>query len=186
MEWTDVPPHIRAALQATTAEGDVLVQKANEPEQIVVGWANVSETGSGEPVVDHEGDYIPLDVLGAAIADFAQKELRPLGISHARDGEEEDAPLVVGGEVLELFMVTPVEKAALGLPPETPHGAMVAAHVTEPLAWEAVEKGGYLAFSLGGFMHRVEMVTTQKAQRSTVWDLLTGGRASVDGPTVQQ
>lgn len=166
--WDAVPAHIREALEAT--RGTLNFYKSRAPaQQIVVGWASVAEWGDGTPVEDHEGDIIPLPELGKALDAFMAKPERPLGVHHWRTAD--DRP-VQAGEVIEGFMVTPVVKVALGLDPATPHGAMIAAKVTEPLVWAAVEKGLYRMFSIHGTAERVVL---GKGQR-TLWARLTGRR----------
>lgn len=119
------------------------VKKVDEDEQLVFGWFSVVEK-EGKPVVDREGDVIPSDVLEKAAYEFVLTA-RIAGEVHMRKGV---------GDLVESVMFTKDKQEALGIDLGMV-GWWGGFKVTDPDVWDAVRKGDYEMFSIGGTGTRV-------------------------------
>lgn len=134
------------ALRAGTAPDGSLNKAMLPDEQVVVGWASVVADAAGRPIVDLQNDIIDLTDLQSAARAFLKSNDRKLDVDH--DGKAR-------GEVVEGLVVTPEVKKALGLPPETPLGFIVAAKVHDAGTWAKVRSGQLRMFSIGGSATRL-------------------------------
>lgn len=125
------------------------ISKRDDDKRQVFGWASVVEVG-GQPVVDHQDDLIPVEVIEKAAYEYVKKS-RKGGDMHRRMG---DAPLHVS-DMIESFLVTPEKKAAMGLPDDVPTGWWVGFQVNDEETWQMVKRGERTEFSIHGTGRRV-------------------------------
>lgn len=116
----------------------VEIEKTDEEQQMVWGWAYLTQDDAGHQVVDHGGDVITIDDIQKAAEDFIM-ESRVGGVMH----EE------VAGFVSQSIVVTDELARELGLTTRK-RGWLIGFKVTDPDAWEAVKAGKLRAFSIGG------------------------------------
>ena len=112
--------------------------KFNDEEQIVYGWASVS-TVDGEPLIDRQGDYIPIDVLEKATTEFMEQN---------RDGHTMHEG-VVTGRVVHSMPISKEIAQALGIHTDR-EGWIVGYKVYDEKSWDRVKRGELKAFSIGG------------------------------------
>lgn len=128
--------------------GSYRVTKANDEDQLVFGWANVSVHADGDIEVDAHGDSIAPDTLAKAAYQFVV-DARASGEDHAGDA---DAVLV------ESMMFTAEKCDALGIEkgvvPEA--GWWVGFHIPDAEAYERA-KTEKTEFSIQGTARRVEV-----------------------------
>jgi hypothetical protein len=150
-EWapTDVPEHIQKALDARLGISDI--EKSEDEQRLVTGWALVCTEPDGTPLVDRQNDIVDIRELEQAAHRF-MVEYADGGIVHLRDADGEP---IVAGRIVESMVVTPELKAALGLPGDTPLGWLVTFHVTSDEVWARVKAGELRMFSIGGKADRV-------------------------------
>jgi hypothetical protein len=160
-----VPEHIRQVLQSATP----LVAKADLEQRLVTGWASVIEE-DGVAVIDRQGDVIDEAELVTAAAGF-MRDHRHLGHQHQQTEGI--------GEVVESFVLTRAAKAALGLPPGTPTGWLITAHVRDEMTWNRVKAGELPMFSIGGSAIR-EIVKTGSKTGFLCFSLTGGSVALYD------
>lgn len=119
------------------------VEKVDEAERLVFGWANVPfpiEKGD-KPKVDLQNDRIYLDDLEKAVYDY---------VEFSGEGDEMHTEPVVA-RVVESFIVTPEKMAKMGLSEGTlPLGWWIGLRVLDDAAFEKVRNGTYKMFSIGG------------------------------------
>jgi hypothetical protein len=117
----------------------------------VFGYAMVTHI-DGEPVVDRQGDYTPLDEIEKAAYSYVI-ESRKGGDMHTRDG---DKPLHTS-DLVESFVVTPEKLVQMGLAEDAmPHGWWVGFKVNDDKQWDMVKSGERTGFSIHGSGRRVE------------------------------
>lgn len=121
------------------------IVKMDEDEHLVFGWMSVL-TEKGEPVVDGQGDVIPVDVYEKAAYRFVL-ESREGGEMHERGGVS---------RLVESMMFTKAKQEALGIDLGM-EGHFAGWHVDDEEVWKAVKKGDYPAFSIEGVANRVEV-----------------------------
>ncbi len=117
------------------------ISKLNEDQNLVFGWAYVSET-NGDAVVDYQGDTISESELEKAFYDF---------VINARNAGEMHRNLA--GVLVECCVFTKEKQAALGI-----DLGMVGAWVgfkLNPEVFAKVKSGEYKMLSIGGKAKRV-------------------------------
>lgn len=119
-------------------EKRVVVEKVDEEQRMVWGWAYVCKDEAGSQVVDHSGDIVELETVHAAAHGF-MRDSRQGGVMHEK----------VGGYVSESIVVTDAVAEELGMSTRK-RGWFVGFKVTEDAAWEGVKAGKFRAFSIGG------------------------------------
>lgn len=130
-------------------EGEI--KKFDNDKKQVFGWCSLT-TVNGEPVVDRQGDYIPLEEVEKSAYDYVVSS-RKGGDMHRRVGEE---PLHTS-DMIESFVVTPEKLEKMGLPEDAmPHGWWVGFKVNDDEQWENVKKNQRGFFSIHGKGRRVE------------------------------
>jgi hypothetical protein len=121
------------------------IVKADPEKQLVFGWMSVL-TEKGEPVVDSQGDIIPVDVYEDACYKFVL-ESREGGEMHKRGGVS---------RLVESMMFTKAKQEALGIDLGM-EGHFAGFKVDDPEVWKMVKSGNYPAFSIEGRAERVEL-----------------------------
>lgn len=127
------------------------ISKVDEEKRQVFGWCSLTEV-DGQPVVDRQGDYIPLNEVEKSAYNYVIYS-RKGGDMHKRDG---DQPLHTS-DLIESFVVTPEKLEKLGLERDAiPHGWWVGFKINDDKQWEDVKKGDRAHFSIHGKGQRVE------------------------------
>jgi hypothetical protein len=151
-----VPPVVPNDPEPVTKAGPDIVwtgeiAKRDDEKRQVFGFALVTHV-DGEPVVDRQGDYTPLEEIEKAAYTYVI-ESRKGGDMHARDGE---MPLHTS-DMVESFVITPEKLAQMGLAEDAlPHGWWVGFQVNDDKQWDDVKTGKRTAFSIHGSGRRVE------------------------------
>ncbi len=133
----------RADPCAGTLQCNFKIQKSDEEERLVFGWASVAERANGETVVDWQEDIVEMQELEAAAYDFVQ---------FYREGSEmhERGGLDIG-VVVESMVFTAEKMALLGIQEGIiPYGWWVGFRVIDDEVWEKVKDGTYRMFSIEG------------------------------------
>ena len=117
------------------------IKKLDEPQRLVFGVLSKIVNEDGTPVVDSQGDIIPLDELEKAAYEYVQSS-RQADVMH--DG-------VSAGELVESFVSTPEKRAAQGVAKSNDRSVYwwVGYRVT-PQAFAKVQAGELREFSIGG------------------------------------
>ena len=129
------------------------ISKVDEEKRQVFGWCSLS-TVNGEPVVDRQNDYVPLEEIEKSAYKYVL-ESRKGGDMHARQMKkgvmgQEDEP-VHTADLIESFVVTPEKLAKMGLDENAlPHGWWVGFKVNDDSQWELVKQGKRTGFSIHG------------------------------------
>ena len=127
------------------------ISKRDDEKRQVFGWCSVTEI-NGQPVVDLQNDYWPLEDIENAAYTYVIKS-RKGGDMHKRDG---DNPLHTA-DLVESFVVTPEKLEKMGLDPNAlPHGWWVGFKVNDDAQWEMVKKNERTGFSVHGSGRRVD------------------------------
>lgn len=130
------------------------ISKVDAEKRQVFGWCSLTSV-NGEPVVDRQGDYIPLEEVEKSAYNYVISS-RKGGDMHKRDGE---APLHTS-DMIESFVVTPEKLEKLGLESDAvPHGWWVGFKINDDDQWQAVKKNERSYFSIHGKGRRIEKST---------------------------
>jgi cation transport regulator ChaB len=116
----------------------VEIEKADEEQQMVWGWAYLTTDENGRQVVDHGGDVVSIDEIQKAAEEF-MLESRVGGVMH-----EDQA-----GFVSQSIVITDDLARELGFTTRK-RGWLIGFKVTDPEVWEGVKSGRFRAFSIGG------------------------------------
>lgn len=122
----------------------IVAKIAKADEHLIFGWASVAADEDGIPVVDSEGDVIPISELEQAAYRF---------VEFSGSGGEMHSKMDVA-KLVESFVVTPEKLATLGLIGEMPLGWWVGFRVTDDDVWAKIKSGVYTMFSIGGRARR--------------------------------
>lgn len=114
------------------------VRKADPDRRQVFGWASVIEK-NGEPIIDKQGDIIPVSALEPAAYDFVLFS-RDQGDMHEETGK---------GRLIESMMFTTEKQKALGIDLGMV-GWWTGFQVDSPALWSAYKRGERPEFSIGG------------------------------------
>lgn len=129
------------------------IAKMDSSKRQVFGFAMVTHI-DGEPVIDRQGDYTPLEEIEKAAYTYVI-ESRKGGDMHERDG---DNPRHTA-DLMESFVITPEKLAQMGLEENAlPHGWWVGFKVNDDKQWEDVVAKRRTGFSIHGSGRRVEKV----------------------------
>lgn len=132
------------------------ISKVDPDKRQVFGWCSLS-TIDGQPVVDLQNDYVPIEEMERSAYEYVIKS-RKGGDMHSRLGEE---PLHTS-DMIESMIVTPEKLRAMGLPEEviakTHTGWWVGYQVNDETQWQKVKNGERVGFSIHGKGQRVEKV----------------------------
>lgn len=119
------------------------LEKSDDEQRLVFGWASVAERADGEQVVDWQEDIVEMDELESAAYDFVQF-YREGSEMHERGGF--DIAVLV-----ESMVFTADKMRLLGIPEGTlPYGWWVGFRVTDDDVWAKVKDGTYRMFSIEG------------------------------------
>ena len=135
----------RAFAQANSVVGKVLsfakrvtIEKTDEEQQMVWGWAYVCKDDDGKQIVDHGGDVVDIREIQKAADDFMLSS-RVGGVMHKDQA----------GYVSQSIVVTDDLAKELGLTTRK-RGWLIGFKVTDADTWEGVKSGRFKAFSIGG------------------------------------
>ncbi len=125
----------------------IVAKIAKADEHLIFGWASVAADEDGIPVVDSEGDVIPISELEQAAYRF---------VEFSGAGGEMHSKIGVA-QLVESFVVTPEKMEALELQGSIPLGWWVGFRVTDDDVWAKIKSGVYTMFSIGGRARREEL-----------------------------
>lgn len=135
----------RAFAQANSVVGKafsfakrVAIEKADEEQQMVWGWAYLCKDENGQQIVDHGGDVVSMQEIQKAAEDFILSS-RVGGVMHKDQA----------GHVSQSVVVTDDLAQALGMMTKK-RGWLIGFKVTDPDTWDGVKSGKFKAFSIGG------------------------------------
>ena len=124
------------------------IQKADDDQRLVFGWASVAADRDGVPVVDSQGDVISISELERGAYNFVEF-YREGGEMHERTGV---------ARLVESMVFTPEKFAAMGISAGTlPYGWWLGFRVLDEDVWQKVKSGRYSMFSIGGRAVREEI-----------------------------
>jgi hypothetical protein len=127
------------------------ISKMDTDKRQVFGFCTVTHV-NGEPVIDLQGDYVPLEEIEKAAYTYVI-DSRKGGDMHQRNG---DQPLHTS-DLVESFVVTPEKLETMGLDRNAmPHGWWVGFKVNDDKQWEMVKSGERAGFSIHGSGRRIE------------------------------
>jgi cation transport regulator ChaB len=130
---------------------EIPIAKADDTHQRVFGWASVAVAKDGTPVIDLEGDEVPIAELEAAMYDYVA-ESGEMVFDH---GEETPR-----GQLIEALVFTPEKLEKMGIPAGTvPLGAWVGYYLPDSADYQRAKDGGRLMFSLEGSAQREEVAS---------------------------
>ncbi len=122
------------------------VQKVDQDLGLVTGWASVVTDTAGNPVVDLQGDIIPVAELEKAAQEaFADGGRGKGGDMHERTGV---------CDIVESLVLTKAKRQALQLG-DGPEGWVVTLKVNDPELKAQVKSGAKLELSIAGEAERV-------------------------------
>lgn len=116
----------------------VEIEKADEEQQMVWGWAYVCQDDAGQQVVDHSGDVVLIEDIQKAAEEFMLSS-RVGGVMHKDQA----------GFVAQSIVVTDDLARELGFATRK-RGWLIGFKVTDPDTWEGVKSGKFKSFSIGG------------------------------------
>lgn len=117
------------------------IAKLDDAQQMVFGWASVSQDATGALLEDLQGDIIEPEELEKAVYDFVLDEGTANEMHRGR----------VKGRLVESIMVTPDKLKAMGLAYDTaPKAAWWLGFKLDADAYARVKKGDYTMFSIEG------------------------------------
>lgn len=124
------------------------IQKADDAQRLVFGWASVAADRDGFAVIDSDDDVIRIEELERSAYEFVEF-YRNGGEMHERTGV---------ARLVESVVFTPEKFAAMGISAGTlPLGWWVGFRVTDDDVWQKVKSGQYSMFSIGGRAVREEI-----------------------------
>lgn len=116
----------------------VEIEKTDDEQRMVWGWAYLCIDDAGHQVVDHSGDVVDMGEVQKAAEDFMLSS-RVGGVMHKDQG----------GFVSQSIVVTDEIAAELGLTTRK-RGWFIGFKVSDDDAWQKVKDGTLRAFSIGG------------------------------------
>jgi hypothetical protein len=117
------------------------INKVDEDQRCIFGWASVALKADGTQVVDSQDDIISPQTLEKAAYDYVLRS-RDGGLEHERKGV---------ATMIESFVCTPEKLEALGLAKDAlPTGWFVGMKVHDADVWKRVKSGELNMFSIGG------------------------------------
>jgi hypothetical protein len=127
------------------------ISKVDVDKRQVFGWCSLTSM-NGQPVIDLQGDYVPLEEIEKAAYEYVIHS-RKGGDMHARDGEGPKHT----ADLIESFLVTPEKLKQMGLSDDAlPHGWWIGMKVNDDEQWNLVKNGGRTGFSIHGKGSRIE------------------------------
>lgn len=125
------------------------IAKADLEHGLVTGWAALSTDQNGKPVIDHQGDFIPIEELekAAQSAFLATGGKAAAGDMHERKGV---------ADIVESITLTKQKRDALGFG-DGPEGWVVTLKVNDPKLRKEIANGEKLELSIRGTARRIPM-----------------------------
>jgi len=124
------------------------IEKADDSQQRLFGWASIAVQKDGTPLLDLQGDVIDIEDLEEA---FYQYVLESGQLNFLHKG-------ACRGQLIEAIVFTPAKLDALGLAPgSVPLGAWCGFYVPETADYHCIKSNGYFMFSIEGFAEREEV-----------------------------
>ena len=134
----------------TTFNAHGTISKVDDDKRQVFGWASITDL-DGEPVVDHQNDWVAADELEKAVYDYVLKS-RIGGTMHERVGKSQPKAT---SELIESIVITPEKIEKMGLPEGSlPLGWWTGFQVQDEDTWRKVKKGELGSFSIHGMGKR--------------------------------
>lgn len=122
------------------------IRKVDGEQQLVTGWASVVTTADGAPIVDSQGDIIPIAELEKAAHEaFLLGGLGKAGDMHERQGV---------ASVVESMVLDAAKREALGFG-KGAEGWVVSLKIHDDKLWNMVKSGERMELSLRGIAERV-------------------------------
>lgn len=141
----------KRATDELTWEGTI--SKVDTDKRLVFGWCSLSKV-NGQPVVDLQNDYIPIEETEAAAYRYVIESRRG-GDMHRRVSKG-DEPLHTA-DLVESMVFTPEKLQKMGLAPDAlPEGWWIGMKVNDEEQWQKVKNKERLGFSIHGKGRRVE------------------------------
>lgn len=132
------------------------ISKLDPDKRLAFGWASISKV-NGEPYVDRQGDWIPIEVTEQAAYDYVRKS-RVGGDMHRRAGITKDFGPHKVADLVESFVVTAEKLSKMGVPPDAvPEGWWIGMKVHDDETWDAIKSGRRTGFSVHGSGLRKEV-----------------------------
>jgi hypothetical protein len=117
------------------------INKIDEDQRVIFGWASVTIRKDGTTVVDSQEDTISTETLEGAAYAYVVK-YRTGGLEHSKTGV---------ATLIESFLVTKSKLSAMGLSEDSlPEGWWVGFRVDDASVWKRVKSGELNMFSIGG------------------------------------
>lgn len=131
-----------ATIYPAVNKRELNITKVDEDQQLVFGWASISNSADGTPVVDSQGDIIEPRELENAVYKFV-KDYAAKGAGQLHKGE----PV---GHIVESVILTPQKMQAMGIDHPMPTGWWIGMKVDDAAVFEKVKSGRYRMFSIQG------------------------------------
>ena len=129
-------------------ELQVDINKTNDYERLVSGWANIAKNADGSLPHDWDDDVITSEVLEKAAINF-MLDYRNSGEMHEGDSK---------GTVVESIVFTKQKMEAIGIPEGTvPEGWFITVKVHDDEVFKKVKSGEYKMFSIQGKAKRLKV-----------------------------
>lgn len=133
---------------------NVPIEKIDDEQKLVFGWASVIENEDGTPLEDRQGDVIEIAELEGAAYDFVMS-FSPVA------GDEHNYPC---GSLVESIVFSREKIAALGLSGTGIRiGWWVGFKIWYDDVWKEVKSGNYKMFSIGGTAVREQEESTEES-----------------------
>lgn len=114
------------------------IEKTDEEQQMVWGWAYVCKGDDGVQVIDHGGDVVDIGEIQKAAEDFMLSS-RVGGVMHKDQAGFVAQSIVITDELAQELGFTTLKR-----------GWLIGFKVTDAETWEGVKSGRLKAFSIGG------------------------------------
>lgn len=126
---------------------EVPINKIDDDQRLVFGWASVITNEDGTQLVDQQGDVIEIAELEGAVYDFVMSYWPTAGVNHERPCGQLVESIVFTTKKLEMLGITD-SKIQLGW--------WVGFKIWDDQVWQKIKSGEYKMFSIGGTATRVE------------------------------
>lgn len=139
----------KARMEITEGDDDTVdlmasgvIQKSDDEQQIVFGWAYVTHDKDGTVNIDKSGDFVDaIEEIEKSAYDFVLN-------SRASDADHTN---VKGGTLVESIVFTPEKIEKMGLPEGAiPLGWWLGFKIEDDTTWQRVKKGELTSFSVHG------------------------------------
>lgn len=139
-------------MSSQEAQIHVPIQKIDEDQKCVFGWASIVKNEDGSAVVDSHEDIIEIAELEDAVYEFVLSYAPTAGVEHRYPC----------GQLIESMVFTKAKLKALNLPEDsTPEGWWVGFKIWDEDVWLKVKSGKLTDFSIGGTGVRVPADETE-------------------------